>query len=105
MRITRIGNLHYLMLNPNLSRYIEASETCKLETGLVEIKTESEEFFSNDQTETLHTEALEIKDEFMWTMKDFVSNNDPPKYIEQRIAPVHEKINPLECSVSIQNWS
>ena len=49
------------------------------ETGLIEIKTESEEFFSNDQTETLHTKSLEIKDEFMWTMKDFVSNNDPPK--------------------------
>ena len=73
---------------------IEASET-----GLVEIKTESEEFFSNDQTETLHTESLEIKDEFMWTMKDFVSNNDSPKYIEQHIAPVHEKKNPFECSL------
>ena len=85
-------------VKPKLEQ-VEASETGKLETGLVEIKTESEEFFSNDQTETLHTESLEIKDEFMWTMKDFVSDNYPPKNIEQRIAPVHEKKKPFECSL------
>ena len=82
-------------VKPKLEQ-IEASET-----GLVEIKTESEEFFSNDQTETLHTESLEIKDEFMWTMKDFVSDNDPPKNIEYRIANVHEKKNPFECSLCL----
>ena len=43
------------------------------ETGEAKIKTEPEEFFSNDGTETLCNESIEIKDEFMWTMKDFLS--------------------------------
>jgi hypothetical protein len=81
-------------VKPKLEQ-VEASETC-----LVEIKTEPEESFTNDQTETLQTESLEIKDEFMWTMKDFVFNNDPPK----NIAPVHEKKNSFECTLCPYNF-
>ena len=83
-------------VKPKLEQ-VEASET-----GLVKIKTEPEEFFSNNETETLGNESIEIKDEFMWTMKDFVSDNIPPENvppmcIEQQIADVHEKKKALEC--------
>ena len=73
---------------------VEASEI-----GQATIKTEPEEFFSNDQTETLSNESIEIKDEFMWTMKDFLSDNVPPRNIEQQIAAVHEKKKAFECSL------
>ena len=39
---------------------VEASETVQ-----AQIKTEPE-FFSNDETETLSNESIEIKDEFSW---------------------------------------
>ena len=85
-------------VKPKLEQ-IEASET-----GEAKIKTEPEEFFSNDETETLCNESIDIKDEFMWTMKDFVSDNGPldnvpPRNIEQQIAAVHEKKKAFECSL------
>ena len=66
------------------------------ETSDSKIKTEPEEFSSYDETETLCNESIVIKDEFMWTMKDFVSDNIPPENvppmcIEQQIAAVQEK--------------
>ena len=57
-------------IKPKLEQ-LEAFEICE-----AKIKTEPEEFFSNDETETLCTESLDIKDEFMWAMKDFVSNKE-----------------------------
>ena len=71
---------------------VEASETCH-----AKIKTEPEEFFSNDEAQTFCNESIEIKDEFMLAMKDFVSDNAPPKNIEQQIAAVNEKKKPFEC--------
>ena len=78
-------------VKPKLEQ-IEASET-----GEAKIKTEPEEFFCNDETETFCNESIEIKDEFTWAMKDFVSDNVPPKNIEQQIAAVNEKKKPFEC--------
>ena len=61
------------------------------ETGQVKIKTEPEESVGNDEIETLCNESIDIKDEFMWSMKDIVSDNVPPKNIEQEIVAVPEK--------------
>ena len=61
------------------------------ETGQVKIKTEPEESVGNDEIETLCYESIDIKDEFMWSMKDIVSDNVPPKNIEQEIVAVPEK--------------
>ena len=72
-------------VKPKLEQ-VEASEI-----GEAKIKTEPEEFFSNGETETLCTESLDIKDEFMWAMKDFVSDNDPTKNIEDKIISIPEK--------------
>ena len=69
----------------------------QVEAGKAKIKTEPEEFFCNDETETFCNESIEIKDEFTWAMKDFVSDNVPPKNIEQQIAAVNEKKKPFEC--------
>ena len=40
------------------------------DTGEAKIKTEPEEFFSHNETETFCNESIDIKDEFMWAMKD-----------------------------------
>ena len=69
------------------------------EIGQAKIKTEPEEFFSNDQAETLSTESIEIKDEFEWAMKDFESNNVHSKNIEQHTAVIHEKKKLFNCSM------
>ena len=61
------------------------------ETGEAKIKTEPEDFFSYIETETFRNESIEIKDEFMWAMKDFESDNVPPMNIEQRNVAVAEK--------------
>jgi hypothetical protein len=63
----------------------------QVEAGEAKIKTEPEE------AQTFCNESIEINDEFMWTMKDFVSDNVPPKNIEQRIAAVNEKKKSFEC--------
>ena len=68
---------------------LEPVETSEI--GQAKIKAEPEEFSSNDQAETLSNESIEIKDEFMWAMKDFECNNVPPKNIEQEIVAVPEK--------------
>jgi len=71
---------------------IEFREASKI--SQFEIKTEPEEFF-NDAMETEeifdNDESIEVKDEFILAMKDFVSDNVPPKNIEQQIADTHEK--------------
>ena len=72
---------------------VEASETDQ-----VQIKTEPE-FFSNDETETLSNESIEIKDEFSWAMRDCVYDNVPPRIIEQQIADAHERKKVFECSI------
>ena len=72
---------------------LEASETAQ-----VIIKTEPE-FFSNDETETLSNESIEIKDEFSWAMRDCVYDNVPPRIIEQQIADAHERKKVFECSI------
>ena len=64
-------------VKPKLEQ-VEASEI-----GKAKIKTQPEEIFRNDETETLCTESLDTKDEFMWAMKDFVSDNDPTKNTEE----------------------
>lgn len=75
-----------LDIKPKLEQ-IEASKT-----GQVKIKTEPElEFFGNDETETLCNESIDIKNEFMWAMKDFESDNVPSTNIEQQIVAVPEK--------------
>ena len=66
----------------------EQLEACEIDES--KIKAESEEFFSNDEAETLCKESLDIKDEFMWAIKDFVSDNDPTKNIEDKIIAVPE---------------
>ena len=76
---------------------LEPVETSEI--GQAKIKTEPEEFFSNDQAETLSNESIEIKDEFMWAMKDFECSNVPPKNIEQHTAVIHEKKKPFVCSM------
>ena len=58
-----------LDVKPKLEQ-VEASEI-----GEAKIKT--------DETETLCTESLDVKDEFMWAMKDFVPDNDPTKNTEE----------------------
>ena len=79
-------------VKPKLEQ-IESSETAQ-----AKIKTEPEKFFNSDpEEETLSNESLEIKDEFMWAMKDFVSDNVPRKHIEQQIA---EKKKAFECSLN-----
>jgi hypothetical protein len=74
-----------LDIKPKLEQ-IEASKT-----GQVKIKTEPEEFVGNDETETLCNKSIEIKDEFMWAMKIFVSYNVPSKNNEEKIVAVPEK--------------
>ena len=70
------------------------------ETGQAKIqKTEPEEIIGNDETETLCNESIEVKDEFMWAMKDFVSDNAPPKKMEQQIVAALEKKRAFECSL------
>ena len=64
-------------VKPKLEQ-VEASEI-----GKAKIKTQPEEIFRNDETETLCTESLDTKDEFMWAMKDFVSDNGPTKNTEE----------------------
>ena len=64
-------------VKPKLEQ-VEASEI-----GEAKIQTEPEKFFRNDETEALCTESLDIKDDFMWAMKDFVSDNDPTKNTEE----------------------
>ena len=36
-------------------------------------------------------ESIEVKNEFMWAMKDFVSDNAPPKNMEQQIVAALDK--------------
>ena len=102
-------------VKPKLEQ-IESSETAE-----AKIKTEPEKCFNSDpEEETLNNESIEIKDEFMWAMKDFVCNNVPPKNTSQHTdeilnkkvpfeyslgdfdkhsAVVHEKKKPFECSM------
>ena len=72
-------------VKPKLEQ-VEASEI-----GEAKVKSEPEKFFSNNQMDNLHNESIDIKDEFMWTMKNFVDDNVPPKNIEQQIVAVPEK--------------
>ena len=70
------------------------------ETAQAKIKTEPEKFLNNDpEVETLNNESLEIKDEFMWAVKDFVSDSVPPRNMEQQIAVINEKKSPFDCSL------
>ena len=92
-----IWTMKNFVVKPKLEQE-EASET-----GQVKIKTEPVEFVDNDKTETLCNESIDIKDEFMWTMKDFVSDNVPPSNLEQQIAAVHEKKEAFACSMCPYN--
>ena len=74
---------------------VEASEI-----GEAKIKTEPEEFFSNNEMETLHNESIDIKDEFMGTMKNFVSDIIPLKNIEQQIDALPEKEPNIQFTVT-----
>ena len=74
---------------------VEASEI-----GEAKIKTEPEEFFSNNEMETLHNESIDIKDEFMGTMKNFVSDIIPLKNIEQQIDALTEKEPNIQFTVT-----
>ena len=77
---------------------VESSETAQ-----AKIKTRPEKLFSNHQEETLNNKSLEIKDEFMWAMKDFVCNNVPPKNTSQHTAEIRNKKMPFECSLDDLN--
>ena len=66
------------------SQPIEQKEA--FETSQAEIRTEPEEFFSVDDTETLCTES-------------FVCDNVPPENIEEQIVAAHEKERAFECSL------